>query len=83
MNIYCYDDSDLRRLAEAFEELKIHMLRKEFAEARAKVRRLIVEVIGGEAHWKKFAAEVKQDNVRRPAFQQEFAGVLPGWRKLN
>ena len=49
----------------------------------AKVRHMLVEVIGNEARWKKFAAKVKQDNIRRPAFQEEFGRALPGWRELN
>jgi len=53
------------------------------AKVMAKVHRLLVEVIGDEARWKKFAAKVKQDNMRRPAFQEEFARTLPGWRELN
>lgn len=48
-----------------------------------KVHHLLVEVIGEEARWEKFAAKVKQDNIQRPAFQQEFGRVLPGWRKLD
>ena len=28
-------------------------------------------------------AKVRQDNIRRPAFQEEFARMLPDWRELN
>jgi hypothetical protein len=53
------------------------------AKVMAKVRRLLIEVIGDEARWNKFAAKIKQDNIRRPAFQEEFAKVLPGWQGFN
>jgi len=49
----------------------------------AKVRRLLVEVIGDEARWNNFAATVKQDNIRHMAFQEEFARVLPAGGILN
>ncbi len=60
--------------------------RKEYArKARvmAKMRHVIVEVLGDEARWRKFAAKIKQDNIRRPAFQEEFAHVLPDWQELK
>jgi hypothetical protein len=40
-------------------------------------------VLGDKARWEKFARKVKQDNHRRPAFQQGFADAVPGWRGLN
>ena len=59
--------------------------RKEYTE-RAKVMlkvwHMLVDVIKDETRWKVFAGKVKRDNLRRPAFQEEFGRVIAGWREL-
>ena len=65
--------------------LNSYATRKGYAErARVmlKVRHMSVDVLKDENRWKAFAGKVKRDNLRRPAFQKEFAKVVPGWREL-
>jgi hypothetical protein len=81
-----YPEEILKYYLSGLGNLTANATRKEYArkaKVMVKVRRLLLEVIGDKARWKKFAAKVKQDNIRRPAFQQEFAKVLPDWRELN
>ena len=59
--------------------------RSEYAQRAGimlKVRRVLVDILKDENRWKIFASKVKRDNLRRPAFQEEFARVIPGWREL-
>jgi hypothetical protein len=66
--------------------LKASAVRKEYAckaQVMTKVRRLLVEVLRDKDQWLTFATKVKQDNIKRPAFQEEFAKVEPGWRELK
>lgn len=49
----------------------------------AKVRHVMVDVLCEQQRWEKFARKVKIDNARRPAFHQEFADAVPGWRELT
>jgi hypothetical protein len=43
---------------------------------------MLVDILKDENRWKTFAGKVKSDNFRQPAFQEEFAKVVPGWREL-
>ena len=66
--------------------LKSNAVRKEYArkaQVMAKVRRLPVEVLRDRNRWHTFATKVKQDNIKRPAFQEEFTRVVPGWLELR
>jgi len=48
----------------------------------AKVRHVWVDVMKAPEKWKEFGRKVKQVNLRRPAFQEEFAKALPDWDTL-
>ena len=81
-----YPEEILKYYFSGVGDLTVNATRKEYArkaKVMAKVRHLLVEVFGDEARWKNFATKVKQNNLRRPAFQEEFARVLPGWRELT
>lgn len=66
--------------------LRTNAVRKEYnrkAQVMVKIRHLLVEVLRDAERWHTFAVKVKQDNLKRPSFQEEFAKVIPGWRELS
>ncbi len=81
-----YPEKILKYYLSGLGNLDRNAERKEYArnaKVMVKVRHMLVEVLGDEARWEKFASKIKKDNLRRPAFQQEFARVIPSWRELN
>lgn len=81
-----YPEEILKYYLSGLGNLKVNATPKEYArkaKVMAKVRRLLVEVHGDEGRWRNYASRVKRDNIRRPAFQEEFARMLPGWRELD
>jgi len=66
-------------------ELNYSFDRKTYARkaaVMAKVRHMWVDVIKTPEKWEDFGRKVKEMNLKRPAFQEEFSKVLPGWKAL-
>lgn len=81
-----YPEKILKYYLSGLSKLDRNAERKEYARnagVMVKVRHMLVDVLGDEARWEKFASKIKEDNLRRPAFQQEFTRVVPGWQQLN
>ena len=66
-------------------DLEANAVRAVYAEkARTtqKVRHMWLDVMGEPGSWKRFAREIKTANLKKPAFQEEFARALPDWKDL-
>jgi hypothetical protein len=85
LEIY-FPEEVLKYYMSGLGNLKANAVRNEYAR-RAKVmdriRLLIAGVLNQEERWLDFAREVKLANLKRPAFQEEFAAVIPGWRQIE
>jgi hypothetical protein len=65
--------------------LRTNAVRNEYtrkAKVMDRIRLLLLGVLNQEDRWLDFARKVKLANLNRPAFQEEFAAVIPGWRQI-
>ena len=53
------------------------------AEILLRIRHLMLEVINDRKRWEDLAGRIKRENLSKPAFQEEFARVIPGWERLH
>lgn len=66
--------------------MNVNATRKEYAlqaKAMARIHRVYLDILKSEQRWRDFAGNIKRKNLRRPAFQEEFARALPGWGELS
>lgn len=81
-----YPEAILKYYLSGLGSLKTKATRKEYAllaKVMGKIRRLLVEVLRDEPRWRDLALKIKKHNAKRPAFQEEFARAVPGWRELG
>ncbi len=80
-----FPDQILAYYVSGFNNMNRETTRKGYADRAKmmlKIRRVMMDVMKDENRWKKFAGKIKQENLHRPAFQEEFAIIVPGWRDL-
>lgn len=81
-----YPEAILKYYLSGLGNLKTNAPRKEYtrkAQVMKKVHHVLVDVLHDAPRWRDFAIKVKQDNIKRPAFQEEFAKAVPGWQALK
>lgn len=81
-----YPEAILKYYLSGLGDLKTNAPRKEYtrkAQVMKKVHNLLVDVLSDASRWRDFALKVKKDNIKRPAFQEEFTKAVPGWQALK
>lgn len=81
-----YPEAILKYYLSGLGNLKTNATRKEYtrkAQAMKKVHHLLVDVLSNASRWRDFALKVKKENIKRPAFQEEFTKAVPGWQALK
>lgn len=81
-----YPDAILKYYISGLGNLKTNATRREYtrkAQVMKKVHHVLVDVLRDPSRWCDFALEVKKDNIKRPAFQEEFTKAIPGWQALK
>lgn len=81
-----YPEAILKYYLSGLGNLKTNAPRKEYtrkAQVMKKVHHVLVDVLHDPPRWRDFAIKVKQDNIKRPAFQEEFFKAVPGWQALK
>jgi len=81
-----YPEAILKYYLSGLGNLKTNAPRKEYtrkAQVMKKVHHVLVTVLRDNRRWRDFAIKIKRDNIKRPAFQEEFAKAVPGWQALK
>jgi len=80
-----YPEQILEFYKSSIGSLNVSASRKIYSQnavAVARVRRVLVDVMKKPDKWKKLALAIKLNNTKRPAFQDEFARIIPDWDSL-
>lgn len=80
-----YPNEILTFYKNAVRNLDISSSRKYYREnayAVFRVRRVFIDILKKPDEWKKYAYPIKMINMKRPAFQDEFAKIIPDWHIL-
>lgn len=81
-----YPEAILKYYLSGLGDLKTNATRKEYtrkAQVMQKVHHMLVDILHDAPRWRDFAIKIKRDNLKRPAFQEEFAKAVPGWQALK
>ena len=80
-----YPEQILEFYKSSVGNLNVSTSRKIYAQnavAVMRIRRVLVEIMKKTDEWKKYATQIKLNNAGRPAFQDEFARIIPDWKSL-